>query len=69
MGLKGAHTEFISQVKALPVRGCGAGALRRIVMHGDLAEQPEGLGMYASLMTSTGVSRVGKEWPRNSRER
>jgi hypothetical protein len=51
MGLQWAHTECIGQGQGLSVVGFGLLDFWRIVMHRDLAQEPEGLGFYTSLLT------------------
>jgi hypothetical protein len=56
MRLKGAHAEFGGQGESLVVVGCGGLDVRGIVMCGNLAEQPQGVGLAAALVALSRAS-------------
>ena len=54
VGLEGAHTEFVGQGEGLAVVGFGLLEIRGIAVHGDIAEDMQGMGFPSSCPVSTG---------------
>jgi hypothetical protein len=48
--LEGAHAEFLGQGKSLAIVGLGLLDLGGLVVHGDLTEQVQGMGLVATLL-------------------
>jgi hypothetical protein len=50
MGCERAHTECFGQGEGLVVMGCGLLALRGIALHGDVAEETQGIRLAATFL-------------------
>jgi hypothetical protein len=57
VGLERAHAKLVSQREGLPVVDCGLLDLWGIAIHGDLANEPQGLCLVALLMMVAGVGQ------------
>ncbi len=53
MGLEGTHAEFVGEGEGLLIVGFGCFSIWGIVVHGNVAEKAEGLGLVSPLLACT----------------
>ena len=55
VGLERAHAEFLGQGQGVLVVGFGLGNIRGVALCGDLAEEPQRIGLVSAFLLRTGA--------------